>query len=47
MNHGYAVWAPSWSFLTNHARALLCIARDRARGLRDIRKRHPSHSAAE
>ncbi len=28
--------APSWSFLTNHARALLCIANDPGIRLRDI-----------
>jgi hypothetical protein len=27
---------PEWSFLTNHARALLCIARDPGIRLRDI-----------
>ncbi len=27
---------PSWSFLTNHARVLLCIARDPGVRLRDI-----------
>jgi hypothetical protein len=27
---------PSWSFLTNHARVLLCIARDRGVRLRDV-----------
>jgi hypothetical protein len=28
--------SPSWSFLTNHAQVLLCIARDPAIRLRDI-----------
>jgi DNA-binding MarR family transcriptional regulator len=28
--------APSWSFLTNHARVLLCVARDPEIRLRDI-----------
>ena len=28
--------APTWSFLTNHARVLLCIARDPSSRLRDI-----------
>jgi hypothetical protein len=28
--------APTWSFLTNHARVLLCIAQDPAIRLRDI-----------
>ncbi|MEA2160358.1 MAG: hypothetical protein QOD66_2738 [Solirubrobacteraceae bacterium] len=28
--------SPTWSFLTNHARVLLCIARDPAVRLRDI-----------
>ena len=28
--------APAWSFLTNHARVLLCIARDPAIRLREI-----------
>jgi DNA-binding IclR family transcriptional regulator len=27
---------PDWSFLTNHARVLLCIARDPGLRLRDI-----------
>lgn len=27
---------PAWSFLTNHARVLLCIARDPGMRLRDI-----------
>ena len=27
---------PTWSFLTNHARVLLCIARDPSSRLRDI-----------
>jgi MarR family protein len=27
---------PEWSFLTNHARALLCVARDPGARLRDI-----------
>ena len=30
---------PSWSFLTNHARVLLCIARDPGIRLRDIAAR--------
>lgn len=29
-------YAPTWSFLTNHARVLLCIADDPAIRLRDI-----------
>jgi MarR family protein len=33
MSSGYA---PTWSFLTNHARVLLCIAEDPAIRLRDI-----------
>jgi hypothetical protein len=28
--------APSWTFLTNHARVLLCIAHDPGARLRDI-----------
>ena len=31
--------AASWSFLTNHARVLLCIAHDRGIRLRDIAAR--------
>jgi hypothetical protein len=31
--------APSWSFLTSHARALLCIAHDPGLRLRDIAAR--------
>jgi hypothetical protein len=31
--------APGWSFLTNHARVLLCIARDPGVRLRDIAAR--------
>jgi DNA-binding transcriptional ArsR family regulator len=31
--------APSWTFLTNHARVLLCIAHDRGIRLRDIAAR--------
>jgi len=33
------VTTPSWSFLTNHARVLLCIARDPGIRLRDIAAR--------
>ncbi|HEX6578728.1 MAG TPA: helix-turn-helix domain-containing protein [Jiangellaceae bacterium] len=33
---GYSVAMASWSFLTNHARALLCIAHDPGARLRDI-----------
>lgn len=33
----YTAWVPpDWSFLTNHARVLLCIARDPGLRLRDI-----------
>ena len=32
--HAYA--APSWTFLTNHAQVLVCIARDPGVRLRDI-----------
>jgi len=32
----YVGVVPSWSFLTNHARALICIARDPGVRLRDI-----------
>ncbi len=31
--------APAWSFLTNHARVLLCIAEDPAARLREIGER--------
>jgi DNA-binding MarR family transcriptional regulator len=30
------IWMASWSFLTNHARVLLCIGHDPAARLRDI-----------
>ena len=33
------VWGESWGFLTNHARVLLCIARDPGVRLRDIAAR--------
>jgi hypothetical protein len=32
----------SWSFLTSHARALLCIARDPGRAV-TLRRRQPGH----
>jgi DNA-binding transcriptional ArsR family regulator len=32
----YAAGVPEWSLLTNHARVLLCIARDPGLRLRDI-----------
>lgn len=32
----YPSSVPSWSFLTNHARALICIARDPGVRLRDL-----------
>ena len=35
-NRGYSVFVGGWSFLTNHARALLCIAADPGVRLRDI-----------
>jgi hypothetical protein len=35
-NRGYSVFVGDWSFLTNHARALLCIAADPGVRLRDI-----------
>jgi DNA-binding transcriptional ArsR family regulator len=35
-NSGYSVFMGSWSFLTNHARTLLCIAADPGVRLRDI-----------
>jgi hypothetical protein len=35
-NRDYSVLMGSWSFLTNHARALLCIAADPGVRLRDI-----------
>ena len=35
-NSCYSVFMGSWSFLTNHARALLCIAADPGARLRDI-----------
>ena len=35
-NRDYSVRMGSWSFLTNHARALLCIAADPGVRLRDI-----------
>jgi Winged helix-turn-helix DNA-binding len=35
-NRGYSVYMGGWSFLTNHARALLCIAADPGARLRDI-----------
>ena len=35
-NRYYSVFMGSWSFLTNHARALLCIAADPGARLRDI-----------
>ena len=36
MNWWYAFGVATWSFLTNHARVLLCIARDPGARLRDI-----------
>jgi MarR family protein len=36
MNRWYLTGMASWSFLTNHARVLLCIARDPGARLRDI-----------
>ena len=36
MNWRYTFGMASWSFLTNHARVLLCIARDPGTRLRDI-----------
>jgi hypothetical protein len=36
----------SWGFLTNHARALLCVAHDPGTRLRDIAARLTSPSAA-
>ncbi len=35
-NVSYTVEVPDWSFLTNHARVLVCIARDPGLRLRDI-----------
>jgi MarR family len=35
----YTKRVPDWSFLTNHARVLLCIARDPGLRLRDIAAR--------
>jgi DNA-binding IclR family transcriptional regulator len=32
----YSVLVPNWSFLTNHGRALLCVAHDPEIRLRDI-----------
>ena len=39
MNRWYLTGMASWSFLTNHARVLLCIARDPGVRLRDIAAR--------
>ena len=36
LENGSILSVESWSFLTNHARVLLCIARDPAARLRDI-----------
>jgi hypothetical protein len=36
MNWRYTSGVASWSFLTNHARVLVCIARDPGTRLRDI-----------
>jgi predicted MarR family transcription regulator len=35
-NHEAGVGGRTWTFLTNHARVLICIARDRTRRIRDI-----------
>jgi predicted transcriptional regulator len=35
----YTMGVPDWSFLTNHARVLVCIARDPGLRLRDIAAR--------
>ena len=36
---GYPVRVPSWTFLTNHAHVLLCIARDPGIRVRDLAQR--------
>jgi len=36
LNRWYVLCVGSWTFLTNHARVLLCIARDPGARLRDI-----------